>query len=185
MRPRPPTTWAGARGHDLEPEPGPGRGAAVLISAVVTGRLALTWACRKGVPAARPNGLGALVAGTVPLAVPVALTLAAVTAAAAAVVFTLLSGEALGWTLPLAVVAGLAAAFVVQRHSVRRLGGITGDVLGALAEVATTVTLVVATMGPRALPPSPPEAIADTPGDDLGRHVDRTFPVQPLKERRV
>ena len=132
---------------------GPGRGAAALITAVVTGRLALTWACRQGVPAARPDGLGALVAGTVPLAIPVALTLAGVTAAAAAVVIsTTLTGEPLGWTLPLAVVAGLAAAFVVQRQSVRRLGGITGDVLGALAEVATTVAVVVATMGPRALP---------------------------------
>jgi adenosylcobinamide-GDP ribazoletransferase len=131
---------------------GPGRGAAVLIAAVVTGRLALTWACRRGVPAARPDGLGALVAGTVRPVIPVALTLAAVAAAAAAVVISAtLTGKPLGWSLPVAVVAGLAAAFVLQRQSVRRLGGITGDVLGALAEVATTVTVVVATMGPRAL----------------------------------
>ena len=59
-------------------------------------------------------------------------------------------GEPLGWTLPLAIVAGLGAAFALQRHAVRRLGGITGDVLGALAEIATTVTLVVAAMGPAA-----------------------------------
>jgi len=132
---------------------GPGRGAAALITAMITSRLALTWACRQGVPAARPNGLGALVAGTVRLAIPVLLTLATVTVAAAAVaVCATMTGDSLGWTLPLAVVAGLAAAFVVQRQSTRRLGGITGDVLGALAEVATTVTLVVAAMGPRALP---------------------------------
>jgi len=132
---------------------GPGRGAAALITAVVTGRLALTWACRRGVPAARPDGLGALVAGTVRPVIPVALTLAAVAAAAAAVLISArLTGEPLGWTLPFAVVAGLAAAFLVQRQSSRRLGGITGDVLGALAEVATTVAVVVATMGPRALP---------------------------------
>ena len=132
---------------------GPARGAAALIAAVVTGRLALTWACRRGVAAARPDGLGALVAGTVHLAIPVGLTLATVTAAVAAVVVsTTVIGEPLGWTLPLAVAAGLAAAFVVQRQSVRRLGGITGDVLGALAEVAATVTLVVAATGPRALP---------------------------------
>jgi adenosylcobinamide-GDP ribazoletransferase len=130
---------------------GPGRGAAALIAAVVTGRLALTWACRRGVPSARPDGLGALVAGTVRPAIPVLITVAAVAAAAAAVaVSTTLASQPLGWTLPLAVVAGLAAALVVQRHAVRRLGGITGDVLGALAEVAATVTLVVAAMGPRA-----------------------------------
>jgi len=41
---------------------GGGRGPAALITAAVTGRLALTWACRRGVAAARPDGLGALVA---------------------------------------------------------------------------------------------------------------------------
>jgi adenosylcobinamide-GDP ribazoletransferase len=130
---------------------GPGRGPAALIAAVVTGRLALTWACRQGVPAARPDGLGALVAGTVRPAVPAATTLATLAAAVAAVVISAaLTSQPLGWTLPLAVVVGLAAAFALQRHAVRRLGGITGDVLGALAEVAATVTLVVAAMGPRA-----------------------------------
>ena len=157
---------------------------------MVTGRLALTWACRRGVAAARHEGLGALVAGTVRPAIPITLTLATVTAAVAAVaVSATATGEPLGWTLPLAVVAGLAAAFVMQRQSVRRLGGITGDVLGALTEVATTVTLVVAAMGPRALPrragPLPPEAVADAPSDNLRRHVDGTLPVQALEERRV
>src|SRR5579872_1776994 len=33
-------------------------GVAALVTAVVTGRLAMTWACRTGVPAARPGGLG-------------------------------------------------------------------------------------------------------------------------------
>jgi adenosylcobinamide-GDP ribazoletransferase len=132
---------------------GDGRGPAALITAAVTSRLALTWACRRGVPAARQDGLGALVAGAVRLAIPVVITLVTVAAAVAAVVISaVVIDEPLGWTLPLAVVAGLAAAFAVQRHAVSRLGGITGDVLGALAEVATAVTLVVAAMGPRALP---------------------------------
>ena len=129
---------------------GHGRGPAALIAAVVTGRLALTWACRRGVPAARPDGLGALVAGSVRPAVPAAATVATIAAAAAAVASSAVAGQPLGWTLPLAVGAGLGAAFGVQRHAVRRLGGITGDVLGALAEIATTVTLVVAAMGPPA-----------------------------------
>jgi adenosylcobinamide-GDP ribazoletransferase len=124
---------------------GPGRGPSALIAAVVTGRLALTWACRQGVIAARREGLGALVAGTVRPASAVVITLAVLVAVCVVVI-----SEPAGWTLPLAVVAGLAAAFVLQRHAVRRLGGITGDVLGALIEVAATVTLVVAAMGPRA-----------------------------------
>ena len=121
---------------------GDGRGPVALIAAAVTGRLALTWACRRGVAAARPSGLGAMVAGTVRPAVAAGITLV-VLAAAVSVVRT-------GFTLPLAVVAGLAAAFVLQWHAVRRLGGITGDVLGALIETAATVTLVVAAMGPPA-----------------------------------
>ncbi|MDQ2814158.1 MAG: adenosylcobinamide-GDP ribazoletransferase, partial [Actinomycetota bacterium] len=98
-----------------------------------------------------PDGLGALVAGSVRPVIPAAATLATLAGAVAAVAVsaTVVAGH-LGWTLPLAVIAGLAAAFVLQRHAVRRLGGITGDVLGALAEVATTVALVVAAMGPPA-----------------------------------
>ena len=129
---------------------GHGRGPAALIAATVTSRLALTWACRRGVPAARPDGLGALVAGSVRPAIPAAATAAVLAAATAAVVISAAAGGPLGWSLPLAVAAGLGAALAVQRHAVRRLGGITGDVLGALAEVAATVTLVVAAMGPAA-----------------------------------
>ena len=129
---------------------GPGRGAAALVAAVVTGRLALTWGCRRGVPAARRDGLGALVAGMVRPAIAAAATLATVAAAVAAVLISAtVTSEPLGWTLPLAVPAGLAAALLLERRAVGRLGGITGDVLGALAEVAATVTLVVAAMGPR------------------------------------
>ena len=130
---------------------GDGRGPAALIAAVITGRLALTWACRRGVAPARREGLGALVAGTVRPVVPLVITLAMLAVAAAAVaVSAAVIGAPLGWTLPLAIAAGLAVAFFLQRHAVRRLGGITGDVLGALIEVAATVTLVVAAMGPRA-----------------------------------
>jgi adenosylcobinamide-GDP ribazoletransferase len=123
-----------------------GRGAAAVITAVVTGRLAMTWACRRGVPAARPGGRGALVAGTVRPVVPLTETVVVLAAAVAAAVIW----PVIGWALPLAVVAGLVVAFGLERHAVRRLGGVTGDVLGGLAEVAATVALVVAAMGPRA-----------------------------------
>jgi len=46
-----------------------------------------------------------------------------------------------------AVAAGLGAAALLLRHCRRRLGGTTGDVLGALVEAATTAALVVLAAG--------------------------------------
>jgi len=113
-----------------------GRGAPAVLAAAVAGRLSLPWACRRGVPAARGTGLGALVAGTVPAAIPVALTAAALAGA-----------YAFGIVVAAAVAAGLAASLVLMALAVRRLGGITGDVLGAMVEVATAVCLLVTAMG--------------------------------------
>ncbi|MGV9305403.1 adenosylcobinamide-GDP ribazoletransferase [Nonomuraea sp. NPDC003727] len=117
-------------------------GPVALVAACVTGRLALTWACTRGVPPARPEGLGAMVAGTVRPAAALVATLVVVGAA------VLLGGPwgpagGYGLVLPLAVLAGLGTASGLLAHAVRRLGGITGDVLGALVETATTAVLVV------------------------------------------
>lgn len=109
-----------------------GRGVTSVIAAAVTGRLAVTWACRTGVPPARGEGLGALVAGTVHPAVPALLTVAALAA-----------GYPFHWIFVVAVTAGLAASAAVTALAVRRLGGITGDVLGALTEIATAGCLLV------------------------------------------
>lgn len=185
-------------------------GFAALVAACVAGRLTLTWACRPSVPAARPEGLGATVAGTVRPSAPWLVTLAALLASAA---FGLsidshvwdggpaaLAREATTWftgsdpryltpgvkygdeavlvekylvgepstlgvamasryppegvpgnaglglpallALPLGLLTGLAAALLLLRRARRRLGGITGDVLGALVETATAATLV-------------------------------------------
>ncbi|HEX6470299.1 MAG TPA: adenosylcobinamide-GDP ribazoletransferase [Streptosporangiaceae bacterium] len=110
--------------------------------AAVTGRLAITWACRPGVRAARADGLGALVAGTVPVARAGYATAVVVVAAAGAGFAA--GGVRLAVLWPIAVAAGLVVAAAVLRAAVRRLGGITGDVLGALVELAVTVVLVVA-----------------------------------------
>ncbi|MEV0718070.1 adenosylcobinamide-GDP ribazoletransferase [Asanoa sp. NPDC050611] len=111
---------------------------AVLAATVAfaTGRLAVSWACRRGVPPARPDGLGALVAGTVTPAGLVEATVPTVALAVFAV-------PGRPWQGPLAVAAGLAASLLLVRHAVRRFGGVTGDVLGAAVEVATGLALLV------------------------------------------
>jgi adenosylcobinamide-GDP ribazoletransferase len=103
---------------------------------VAAGRLAITWACLRPVPAARPDGLGALVAGTVPPAVAVLGTVLVAALAVPAV-------PGRPWQGPVAVAVGLVAAALLLRRVVRRIGGITGDVLGAVAETAVTATVVV------------------------------------------
>jgi adenosylcobinamide-GDP ribazoletransferase len=105
-----------------------------LAAAHGTGRLAVTWSCRPTVRAARAEGLGALVAGVVP--VPLAVPATVVTAALA-----LAAVPHRAWQGPVAVLAGLATATLVTWHVTRRFGGITGDTLGACVEVATAVTL--------------------------------------------
>ena len=125
-----------------------GRGVLSLVVAVVTARVAVTAACTGATPAATSTGLGALVAGTVPRGAP--LVLAAVAAAGGAL--WAWTGEGSGVLQPVAaVVAGLAGGRMLRRHAVRRFGGLTGDVLGALVETVTTVALVVMAVQPQAV----------------------------------
>ncbi|GII01915.1 adenosylcobinamide-GDP ribazoletransferase [Planobispora takensis] len=118
-----------------------GAGPPALVTACVAGRLALTWACREHVPAARPGGLGSMVAGTVRRGPALAATVLSL--AGVAVLASAFRPGALGALPAAAVVAGLPAAWALRRRAVRRLGGITGDVLGALVETATAAALVV------------------------------------------
>ena len=46
-----------------------------------------------------------------------------------------------GWAFGVMAAAGLATAAVVGRWSSRRLGGVTGDTLGAAAELTETLAL--------------------------------------------
>jgi adenosylcobinamide-GDP ribazoletransferase len=111
-----------------------------VVAATATGRLAVAVSCREGVPAARPEGLGALVAGTLawPVLAPGAVAVAAVSLAA-------VPGRP--WQGPVAVGLALLCAVALERHAVRRLGGITGDVLGAVLEVAVTTGYLVLVLG--------------------------------------
>ncbi|MGW3551302.1 adenosylcobinamide-GDP ribazoletransferase [Streptomyces griseoincarnatus] len=120
------------------------RGTLAAVVSAVAARVALTLAARTGVPAARPEGLGAAVAGVVPVrgAAAVALLVAALLAGA---------GAALGAydavRAGLAVVAAAGAAELLLRRCVRRFGGVTGDVFGGVAETAATTALVVMSLG--------------------------------------
>jgi len=106
-------------------------------------RCSLLISCAAGVPAARPGGLGALVAGVVPRTVG---GIGGVLAAAAASAAMVLSG--LPWWRG-AVCVLVAAAFVAALvwRCRKRFEGITGDVLGAGIEVAAAALLVAASAG--------------------------------------
>lgn len=116
------------------------RGLALAAVAVVVSRTALCWACTRGVPAARPEGLGATVAQSVGRLVATAVTVALV---AVAVAVAAVSHSP--WWCGLVVVAGgaVATAAVIGR-CVSRIGGISGDVLGASVEITLAAALLVA-----------------------------------------
>lgn len=108
----------------------------VVLLACTVGRAAFVLCCRRGLPSARPEGMGALVAGSQPTWIVAAwwstlLVLGALTVQGA-------------WWLGLAGV-GVAGAVLLAfaRHVRRRFGGITGDVLGTSCELGTTIVLAV------------------------------------------
>jgi adenosylcobinamide-GDP ribazoletransferase len=115
------------------------RGPMALTLALVTGRMGAVLACTRGVPGARPDGLGAAVAGSVPRPAALAEVVLLVLAAGG---WGAVSYPSRWWAPVLAVLVGLLAGGLLARRCVLRLGGVTGDVLGAAVEVATTGSLV-------------------------------------------
>lgn len=119
------------------------RAALVVAVAVVGSRSVLAIACAAGVPPARPDGLGAAVAGSVPRpAAATAVVLVAVAGCGA------LAVAGLAWWLGLVTVAlaGAVTAVVVARAA-SRFGGITGDVLGAVVELSLLTAVTVLALG--------------------------------------
>lgn len=115
------------------------RAALVLVVIAVAARVAVPLLCLRGVPAARPEGLGATVAGSVP---PVLLTVAVGAAAVFCALVTWSAG--LRWwpgLLAVAAVVLVAALTVLRARS--RLGGVTGDVIGFAVETGAAAALIV------------------------------------------
>lgn len=127
-----------------------GRGLAALVLAQVAGRTAMAAACRSGIPAARGDGLGSQVAGALKpwdvhlLVVGLAVLGAVLLGVTEPVEDTTLGVTLTALTQSLAVLAAAGAATaVVLSIAARRLGGVTGDVLGATCEVVVATCLVV------------------------------------------
>jgi cobalamin 5'-phosphate synthase/cobalamin synthase len=108
-----------------------------IWSAVAVARLAMARTGLPGVPVAEGSSLGRSVAGTVPV-----VGLAGWALVMAGLLVLAARGDA--WRLLVAGAAGLLAAELLHRRARARLGGVTGDVMGAMAETATAVSLLVA-----------------------------------------
>lgn len=112
-------------------------GSLAVALLVCASRACLALACVRGVPAARTDGLGAVHIGSVPV-------LGALASLVVAVVLVGLAGHVLGsaWPALAGLVLMIVAVVALVLRCVRRLGGITGDVLGAAVEVSLAVLLL-------------------------------------------
>jgi adenosylcobinamide-GDP ribazoletransferase len=137
-----------------------GFSAAALLLAAVTGRVGVVLATGPGSPSARPGGFGALITDTTTAWVRIAVVVTVVAAVAlgafllgafprSAVTLGAVAGAGPSSSLSVAVrglvalLAGLVTADLLRRTARRRLGGMTGDVFGAVIEVGTAVVLLV------------------------------------------
>ena len=109
-------------------------GAAVLLS---RGTLALV--CARPVPAGEGSRLGVVVAGTV----PVVAAVVALAVWTAVLVGSGLLVDVPWWRTLAATAAALAVLTLLLLRARRRIGGVTGDVLGAGVELALAAVLAV------------------------------------------
>jgi adenosylcobinamide-GDP ribazoletransferase len=104
-----------------------------LLFSVVSGRLAIVWACTPGVG---------------PQPATVAWTIVGMAAAGAYGRFDSDVGSNSGAVRGVvALLVALLAAWCFRRHIVRRLGVVSGSSIGALCELAATVSLLITAVG--------------------------------------
>lgn len=124
-----------------------------VLIATTASRLTLPWSCRTSIPAARPDGLGTVVAATVRSATATIATIATALVLAAATTLTWRHPTSTSATtatairqhligVAAAVLLAVATSFLTSRRARRALGGTTGDVLGATVELALPITLL-------------------------------------------
>jgi cobalamin synthase len=109
-------------------------------SAVAVARLAMARTGLPGVATAESSSLGALVRGTVSVRWFAGWSVALLGLLAAGTTGHLEPAV----RLAVSALAGLLAAELLHRRARTRLGGVTGDVMGAMGETATAATLLVA-----------------------------------------
>ncbi len=100
--------------------------------AILAARWALLLTCVRGVPPARSDGLGVAFAGAIPR--PVAAVAWLIVAAG---LWALAD-----WRAAVTTVAAVGVIALLTLRSIRRFGGVTGDVYGAAVELTTAVLLV-------------------------------------------
>ncbi|MDZ5661668.1 adenosylcobinamide-GDP ribazoletransferase [Nocardioides sp. S-58] len=130
---------AGLQAAGLSAVVGDDQGWWVVGLLVCASRACLVLACVRGVPAARAGGLGSTYIGAVPV---LSATVVLVVAAGAVA----LAGHGLGspWPALAGLLAMVAVVGALLLRCVRRLGGVTGDVLGAAVEASLAVLVLAA-----------------------------------------
>lgn len=115
------------------------RSVLIVIVVAVAARSAIPLTCVRGVPSARPEGLGATVAGSVGPEILAAILLA--TAAGCSLIAV--AGGLPWWSAILAVIAVALTTGLLVLRARQRFGGITGDVIGAGVEIGTAAAALV------------------------------------------
>jgi adenosylcobinamide-GDP ribazoletransferase len=124
-------------------------GTVTLLTAQLAGRLAVVHACTSGIRAARSDGLGAQVIGSVSRLRAVVVTLLVLVVAGVAGKLDYDGGRYRESAHAIAaVLIAVTLGWLLRKWLTRRLGGMTGDVFGALIEVTALVALLVMSAKP-------------------------------------